>query len=288
MILKAVPDRTQWDGKFYRAAVSAQYRGSRGEGDMNATKAIILAAGVGSRLGAESAGLPKALLRFGPKTLLQRHLEILWRCGVRDVVLGVGYQAEVIAAEAASAGPLRVRTVLNPDYRSGSVVTLASLAKELSGGEPVLLMDADVLYDDRMITRLQQSPHDNCLLLDRGAEDGDEPVKICVRGQRIVEFRKKIDVAYDFWGESVGFFRFSAPVGNWLASIARGYVASGRVNEPYEDAIRDMVLGPSPHAFGFEDVTGLPWVEIDFPEDVNRARFEIMPRLADGRADASK
>lgn len=250
---------------------------------MSATIAIMLAAGVGSRLGADSAGRPKALLRIGPKTLLQRHFEILWRCGVRDVVLGVGYQAERMAAEAAAtAGPMRVRLVHNPDYRSGSVVTLASLAKELSAGEPVLVMDADVLYDDRVIVRLQRAPHDNCFLLDRSAEDGEEPVKICVRSGRIVEFRKKVDVAYDYWGESVGFFRFSAPVAKWLAEIAADYAASGRVNAPYEDAIRDMVLSHSPHGFGFEDVTGLPWVEIDFPEDVERARSDIMPRLVDG------
>lgn len=241
-----------------------------------------MAAGVGSRLGDDPSKPPKALLRFGSKSLLQRHFEILWRSGVGEVVLGVGYQADRVAAEvAASAGPMRVRLVHNPDYRSGSVVTLACLAGELAAGDPMLLMDADVLYDDRMIARLQVSSHDNCFLLDRGAEEGEEPVKICVHDGRIVEFRKKIDVDYDYWGESVGFFRFGAPVARWLAEIVRGYVASGRVGEPYEDAIRDMILGRSPHTFGFEDVTGLPWIEIDFAEDVERARADILPRLAD-------
>jgi choline kinase len=252
---------------------------------MSAKRAVILAAGVGSRLGEDPAKPPKALLRFGAKTLLQRHFEILWRAGVRSVVLGVGYQAERIAAEAAAtAGPMRVRLVHNPDYRSGSVVTLARLAEHLEGEGPVLLMDADVLYDDRMIERLQSSPHDNCFLLDRGAEDGEEPVKICVRGGRIVEFRKRAEVGCDYWGESVGFFRFGAPVARLLAKTARDYVTAGRVAEPYEDAIRDLVLGRSEHAFGFEDVTGLPWIEIDFPEDVERARVEVAPRLADREA----
>jgi choline kinase len=249
---------------------------------MRATTAIMLAAGVGSRLGAENAGRPKALLRFGRKTLLQRHFEILWRCGVRDLVLAVGFEAELIAAEAtATAGPLRVRMVHNPDYRSGSIVTLAALAEELAAGRDVLLMDADVLYDDRMIQRLQQSHHANCFLLDRSAEDGDEPVKICVRGDQIVEFRKKASVPCDYWGESVGFFRFGAAAAASLAKITGDYVSAGRMKEPYEDAIRDMVLGRSPHSFGFEDITGLLWLEIDFPEDVERARSKILPRLAD-------
>jgi choline kinase len=48
--------------------------------------------------------------------------------------------------------------------------------------------------------------------------------------------------------------------------------------EPYEEAIRDVLLA-EPRQFGYEDVTGLPWIEIDFPEDVKRARDDILPRL---------
>ena len=47
---------------------------------------------------------------------------------------------------------------------------------------------------------------------------------------------------------------------------------------PHEEALRDMLLA-SPGDYGFEDVTGLPWVEIDFPEDVTRANEEILPAI---------
>jgi hypothetical protein len=45
----------------------------------------------------------------------------------------------------------------------------------------------------------------------------------------------------------------------------------------YEKPMRDVILATS--AFGFEDVTDLPWIEIEFPEDVRSARSEILPRL---------
>lgn len=249
---------------------------------MRPNKAIILAAGVGARLSGDPTRPPKSLLRFGGKSLLRRHFEILWRVGVNEILIGVGYQADRVAAEVqASAGPLAVRLVHNPEFRSGSVVTLASLAEGLRCGEPVLLMDADVLYDDRMVRRLMGSIHENCFLLDRGAEFGDEPVKICVRGGRIVEFRKRVEVGYDFWGESVGFFRLSAPVARKLAEQSRAYLTAGRTNEPYEEVIRDLVLTDSACSFGYEDITGLPWIEIDFPEDVGRASTDVLPRLDD-------
>jgi choline kinase len=47
-----------------------------------------------------------------------------------------------------------------------------------------------------------------------------------------------------------------------------------------EDPLRDVIL-EAPDVFGFEDITGLPWIEIDFPEDVVRARTEVLPRLLD-------
>jgi len=117
--------------------------------------------------------------------------------------------------------------------------------------------------------------------MDRDFEDGDEPVKLCLKGGRPVEFRKKASGSYDMVGESVGFFRLAPAVAAALARAAQSYVDAGRLDEPYEEAIRDVLLAGGAGPFGWEDVTGLPWIEIDFPDDVRRAREEIMPCLDD-------
>ncbi len=245
-------------------------------------QAIILAAGVGNRLGAPWNAAPKALLRVGEATLLRRHLRILEDAGVEEIVIGVGYRPDLIAAELDAIGAgSKVRTVVNPRYREGSVVTLWTLREELAGGRPILLMDADVLYDARLIRRLCESEHPNCLLFDADVEEGEEPVKICLREGEIVDFGKTVIPDHDRHGESVGFFRFSPEAASLLAGIVAGYVESGRSGEMYEEAIRDLLRTMAPGAFGFEDVTGLPWIEIDFPEDVARAETEVLPRLAD-------
>lgn len=236
-------------------------------------KAIILAAGRGERLGDAAAGRPKCLLRFGGKTLLQRHIENLDRPDAGRIVVVTGYRHEQIeAALAQIESRTPVQTVVNPDYELGSIASLHCAGDFLADGTDTVLMDADVLYEPDILGRLFDTRSGNCFLLDREFEPGDEPVKLCVFGDTLVEFRKKPDtnINWNYQGESVGFFRFDPTVSTRLALRAQQYVENGRTGEPYEEAIRDLLM-ETPHIFNFEDITGQAWIEIDFPADVERA-----------------
>jgi choline kinase len=246
-------------------------------------KALILAAGIGRRLGEPEAGqrrLPKAMLNFGGQTLLARHIGILRRLGVSDITIVVGFAAAEMqtALAALNEGP-PIGVAVNPDFQEGSVVSLWTGRTVLRSGAPVILMDGDVLYDVRMMARLIDSSNADCLLLDREIEPGDEPVKLCVRDGRIVDFHKRPNAPHDWHGESVGFFRFSPSAAEELADRAEDYVATGRRMMEYEEPIRDMIIASAADRFGFEDISGLPWTEIDFPEDVVKARA-LLPELA--------
>ncbi len=254
-------------------------------------KAIILAAGRGERLGEAAGGRPKCLLQFGGETLLQRHIGILNDLGAQRIIIVTGYRHRDIAAELAtlrSAAP--VETILNPDYETGSVVSLDCAYDHLAGGAHCILMDADVLYEPAILGRLFATRYGNCFLLDREFEPGDEPVKLCVAGATPVEFSKQPDahIPWDFQGESVGFFRFDGAVCRRLALQARSYLESNRREEPYEEVIRDLLM-ETPRLFRFEDITGQDWIEIDFPADVERAAemYEnIIARRVPGPADS--
>lgn len=247
--------------------------------------AIILAAGRGSRLAEHNPdGHPKCLMEFGGRSLLARHLELLARFGVARADLVVGYEADRILAHVATldARP-EVSFHFNPRYQLGSVLSLWAAEETLRSGVPVVVMDADVLYHPEILRRLVETRVDNCYLLDRQFEHGDEPVKIAVRAGVMVEFRKRLDPAlqFDMLGESVGFFRFAPDCAASIADACARYDAEGLRDAPHEEALRDVLL-ERPQAFGFEDVTGLPWVEIDFPCDVIRAGADILPAI---RAD---
>ncbi len=249
-------------------------------------RAIILAAGVGRRMEFDGPRAPKVLLDFGGKTLLRRHVEILHRFGIDEIAVAAGYRVDLINAELAAIGAAdAIETVFNPDYEQGSIVTLWTLREQLLRGGDVILMDGDVLYDDRIMEPLLASSHRNCFLLDRDFEPGDEPTKLCVRDGVLVEFRKQVDVRFDYWGESVGFFRLGEPVAKRLVAAARRYLDAGKRYELYDEALRDLLLADPPGSFGFEDVTGLPWIEIDFMADIERARSEVLPLLIEQRAE---
>lgn len=241
-------------------------------------RAVMLAAGVGNRLG-DVGNRPKSLLTFGGRSLLQRHLDNLADNGITRLTLCVGYEAGQIEAHVRDA-PLPVDCVLNPDYRRGSVRSLWTVGHALASGEDVLLMDADVLYAPALLTRLVRSAHANCFLLDEDFTPGDEPVKICVQDGEIVEFRKKPDpaISFDFCGESVGFFKFSADCAQALVARCQRYIDDKRDDEAYEEVLRDLILARS-HALGFERTERMPWLEIDFPEDLIRAREQILPLM---------
>jgi choline kinase len=246
-------------------------------------RAIILAAGRGLRLQqADDRQLPKCLLQFGGMSLLERHLRMLKSAGVDDIVLALGYRHERVEAELERLGwQPRPEIVLNPRFELGSVLTVHTVAGAMTRGGDILLMDADVMYDQRIMTALVagQGPV-NRVLIDRDFEAGDEPVKLCIKDGVPIELRKQLaaDLQYDTIGESVGFFRFDQAGARRLAALVAGYVESDRANMPHEEAVRDLLRERS-QVFEVADVTGAPWIEIDFPTDVIRAAHEVLPQL---------
>lgn len=246
-------------------------------------RAIILAAGRGMRLQqTEDQHHPKCLLPFGGMTLLERHLRLLAAVGVTDIVLALGFRHELVAAELDRLDWLpRPEIVLNPGFELGSVLTVHTVAEAMTRGGDVLLMDADVLYDARIAAALVAGAGPvNRVLIDRDFEPGDEPVKVCVQAGVPIELRKKLagDLQFDTIGESIGFFRFDAAGARRLATLVAGYVSSDRSNMPHEEAVRDLILERS-QVIEISDVTGAPWIEIDFPTDVVRAAQEVLPLL---------
>ena len=248
-------------------------------------RAIILAAGRGSRLSpAQTSPQPKCLLKFGGVSLLERHLRLLQAAGVTEVVMVLGFEHPVIETELrrlAALGLPQPETLINERFILGSVLSVHVAAAAMRRGGDVLLMDADVLYDTRIMQALAgAAAPSNRILIDRDFEAGDEPVKVCVQDGIAVELRKQLapGLHYDTIGESVGFFRFDERAARRLADLVADYVESGRANLPHEETLRDLILERS-QVFQIVDVTGAPWIEIDFPADVERAAREVLPQL---------
>jgi choline kinase len=238
--------------------------------------AIILAAGVARRLAPLTDKTHKALLPLKGQPILARMLASLSDSGIRETVIVVGHCADQVKALAGRRlGRMAIRYVENPEYTKGSVLSLYAARAFLA--EPTLVMDADVLFPREFLRRMLAVPAPSALLLDKGFADTGEEVKLYTRGDRIIALGKKIvPEAWDAVGEGVGFFKCGAAAGPEFVAAMEQVIASGDGLNEYEDALH--ILLQRVHV-GWVDVTGLPWTEIDFAEDLRRAEDEILPRV---------
>ena len=238
-------------------------------------KAIILAAGVGKRLAGAAEARPKCLLRIGGRSLLERTLAALGAAGVQEAVIVVGYRADRIREEVGTryAG-VAVRYVHNSRYEQGAILSLWSARAEFD--TDVLVMDADVLFPVRLLQRLVRSSQPNCFLLDaRSPNTGEEQMLLTRRG-RVETIVRGGTGDYDVIGESVGFLKVGRADVPLLGSILDDHVTCGRHEIEHEEAYPDFLAR---RQVGFERVDDLPWTEIDFPQDLEAAKRDVLPEI---------
>ena len=239
-------------------------------------KAIILAAGVARRLAPLTDKTHKCILPVGGVPLLMRMLDALASFEITEAVLVVGHCADQVRA----VGGTRVRDMTvsyidNPAYARGSVLSLAAARAHLT--QPTLVMDADVLFPREHLRRLLAVPAPSALLIDRGFQDTGEEVKVYTRGERVIGLGKKfVPDRWESVGEGVGFFKCGVAAGPEFVQAMEHVIATGDGLNEYEDAL-NIVL-QRVHV-GWVDVTGLPWTEIDFAEDLRRAEDEVLPKV---------
>ena len=228
-------------------------------------RAILLAAGRGRRLGQD---LPKCLLSIEGRTLLERHVEILAQLGISALTIVVGFQQETIREHVASLKPaLPIDFVENPRFVHGSIVSLQVAADHLVNGG--IWMDADVLYPPGLLRLLVESKHDNCVLADGRSEETGEEMMLGTRLGRVFKIARRVGKEWDFAGESVGFAKVGVEGAKVMKRLLEEEVAAERLDQEYEAAM-DRAFAEIP--FGYERVDAFPWTEIDFEEDVIKAR----------------
>ena len=246
-------------------------------------KALMLAAGISRRLyGDENDELPKALLRFDDQSLLQRHIELLQAYGVKELVMIVGHRQEDLIAEAGTvAHEGFVRPIFNPRYKEGPLLSMAKGIEVLRGGTDVLFMNADVLYHPLVLEKLITSRHRNCFIMDRQFQSTKDQVTVCLNSSEVVDFGKGLGDHFELFGEWPGFLKISPEIAAKVADRTQGFIDCDEIKGPYEQAFREVLMGEPRGTFSVEDITGIPWIEIDCPEDLEKANRKIFPRISD-------
>ena len=247
-------------------------------------KAIIIAAGLGSRLKSYTENLPKCMLKFGDKTLLERQIEAYRNCGINNISVIRGYKKEKINYE-------DLRYYENPDFENNNILNSLFYAEEELNGN-VIVAYSDILFEASVVRRLLESQADISIVVDidwRGYYDGrkEHPIEeaenvIFNANNEVLKIGKILTEKDDVHGEFIGMLKFT-PRG---AEIFKKHFHRAKEiywDKPYQraaifqkayitDIIQDMSdLGVPVHCVIIER----GWKEIDTVEDYQNALKEF-------------
>lgn len=235
---------------------------------------IILAAGISSRLRPLTNDTPKCLLPVGGIPLLERTLRSLVWSGIDECVIVTGYYQEKVKQFASALNlSLKIDFRFNPQFASTNNNYSLWMAGQAVAGRDILLLDADILFDRRLIPFLLEARHENALVMRSSKILGQEEIKLELdEPGRILRIGKEIDPGRAA-GESVGIEKFSAAAASRLFEILDRRKAK---YEFYEASFQEMIDGGCPVYAVDSGEYGC--MEIDTPEDLATAQ-RLAPAL---------
>ena len=235
--------------------------------------AVILAAGMGTRLRAAHVDLPKGFVELGGTSLIEQSLLRLEEAGINDVVIVTGYAAEHYHQLAARYDGF-IRLVHNPEYAdSGSMYSLYCAREAID--DDFLLLESDIVYESRALDVLIDHDASDAVLLSGPTGAGDE-VYIEAPNGFLVNMSKVRDRLGSVAGELVGVSKISVELFRLMTSLA---YERFRDTLHYDYKTDCLVAAAQCREISCPVVSDLVWAEIDDPAHLARARDKILPRL---------
>jgi len=233
-------------------------------------KAIILSAGQGSRLGHLVDDRPKCLIEFGGRTLLDRQLDTLAANGIAEAVVVTGFHDDLVdeAIARRTEGP-KVRTIYNPFFKVADNLGSLFMAREELTGD-CLVWNGDTLVSDRLMAKVVGNDRAGiCVTIDRKDSYDEDDMKVVVDPDgRLRAIGKRISHGVN--GESIGLLAFrSGGAEQFREAIEHDMRTPEGTTIWYLRVIHHLAESSKVWTF---DIQGEQWGEVDFPEDVERAR----------------
>lgn len=242
-------------------------------------KALILAAGRGTRIYSVHGDCPKCLIRFndGDLTILDHQIQSLFSAGVRNVGIVVGYEKNQIIEHVAANYPGQRQDfffIENPVFAKTNNIYSFWLAQRWLNEEPFICLNADVVFDPRVLLPVMKSAAPITMIVD--PKWRDETMKVIISHNKVIQMSKRIPQS-NFSGTYIGITSFSAAVQKGLFAKIHKLIRDGRENEFFNVAVQQ--LADEGLHVGFTSTGDLPWAEIDDPGDLEFARLYVFPNL---------
>jgi choline kinase len=241
-------------------------------------KAVILAAGIASRLRPLTDTTPKCLLKIGDRCLLERAFDALIQNGFDEFIIVTGYRQQQIVDFLQTRYPERkVTFIYNDRYESTNNIYSLWLTRPYVDGEEVLLLDSDIVFDPQIVAKLLGSDKADALALNRHELGAEEIKVIADEEQKVVEISKVCSIP-EAIGESIGIEKMSATYTKTLfQELETMIIMEGLDNIFYERAFERLI--PQGYSFYVIDTTEFFSAELDTVEDFQQAQKLIPASL---------
>lgn len=235
-------------------------------------RALILAAGQGSRLLPLTEQLPKCLLDLSGRSMLEWQLRALAETGVGEAVVVTGFRDDLVRDALQRMAPpgIAVRTLFNPFYKLADNLASCWMARR-EFDRPCLVLNGDTLFEPEIARRLLAAPPAPITVtIDRKPQYDDDDMKVQTQGGRLRAIGKKLS-AEVVDGESIGFLRFDAAgAALFVEELERTMRTPEGPGLWYLSAIHRLAgAGADVRVASIE---GLQWGELDFPADLTYVR----------------
>ena len=223
---------------------------------------VLLAAGLGSRLGSLTRDIPKALIPVAGRTLLERCLEFIARLEPREAIVVGGFGFEQVRETLAKLDPARPphRLVENRDFRQGNVLSLQAARPFLD--DTFVLMNVDHLYRPAIAALVRQPATEVTAFIDTDRPLGADDMKVeraAGRIRRIAKTLETFDCGY------VGMTLVPRPAqAAYFAALDAALAADGPTIH-VERVLGRLAEGEAPPAC--RDISGHGWLEVDTPDE---------------------
>lgn len=233
-------------------------------------QAIILAAGRGSRLEQFNNGNPKALIKLDKAHLIDYQISMFRYFGIKDICIVIGYEGDMIRSVIGD----HCHYIDNTIYADTNSLYSLWLARDWVNDD-LFVINSDVLAHPNIFWHLAINPG-NSLVYDSTSGTDDESMKVALTGDKLRHINKSFAVIKESKGESLGILKFQASETKLLFSEAEKALSREGVDQWAPAAVQGFARRKPITCI---DIAGLPWVEIDYGEDLKNATGSVWPEI---------
>lgn len=240
-------------------------------------QALMLAAGMGKRLGKYTNNNTKCMVEVAGKKLIDRAIEAVEEAGINKMILVVGYEGQnlidYIKANYADS-QMQFEFIYNKDYATSNNIYSFYLAKDYVVKDDTVLLESDLIYDKSLIRKMMTVKHKNLVAVARYKSWMDGTVVTCDDEGHITQFIDKADMNFELIGDyykTVNVYKLSKQFcKNVYIPFLEAYMKAYGLNSYYETTLK-VVAHLSKTQLNAYEIGDMPWYEIDDAQDLDIA-----------------